>query len=50
MYIWKEFGGVDHLCDFQLSELRQSRDTDESVYHVKLKVSVKSTYILYSKD
>ena len=32
MYIWKEFGGVDHLCDFQLNEIRRNRDTVESVY------------------
>ena len=30
--IWKEFGSVDHLCDFQLNELTQNRDTVESIY------------------
>ena len=42
MYIWEEFGVVDHLCDFQLNELRQKRDTGESVYQ-KFKVC---SYIL----
>ena len=32
MYNWKEFGGVDHLRDFQVTELGQNRDTGESVY------------------
>ena len=32
MYIWKEFGGVNHLCDFQLNEFKQSKDTGKSVY------------------
>ena len=31
MYIWKELGGVDHLCDFQLTGLGQNRDTGESI-------------------
>ena len=25
VYIWKDSGGVDHLCDFQLNELTQNR-------------------------
>ena len=45
MYIWKEFGSVDNLCDFQLKELRQNRDMAESVYQ-KFKVG---SYILILK-
>ena len=34
VYLWRceEFGHVDHLCDFQLNEFRQNRDTGESIY------------------
>ena len=32
VHIWKEPGGVDNLYDFQLNELRQNRDMDESIY------------------
>ena len=38
MHIWKEFGGVDHLCDFQLKELRQNRDTGNNSVYQKFKV------------
>ena len=47
VYIWKEFGGVDHLCDFQLDELTQNRGTGESIYQ-KLKVG--SWFLYFNPD
>ena len=37
--IWNVSGRFDNLCDFQLNELRQNRDTGESVYQ-KFKVGL----------
>ena len=32
VYIWKEFGGVDHLCNFQVTEFRKNRNMGASIY------------------
>ena len=47
VYIWKKFGGVDRLCDFQLIELTQNRGTGESIYQQFKAGSCISILIIY---